>query len=272
MSSVGLLAVVPAFFLLTDIEGVAGIDSFETTRTSDETVKAPAMDQLAREVEATIDGIRSVHPDAEVDVWDGHGSGGLRGVDVEETGTTYLDAGRPYFELNHDAMLFVGQHAMAGTAFAPLRHTYSSRSVAYYKLNGTYVGEFGARALVAGRQGVPTVFLSGDDKACHEAEMFVPEIETVAVKQGTGEESARHLSQSEAVKRVREGAARAAERVGEIPPLTGIDPPYELEMRYYDPVDDDRVADLGGERVDERTVRVTGADVADPESPFGSIL
>lgn len=264
----------PSFFVLTDIEGVAGVDSFETTRTRDEAVKAPAMDQLAREVEAAIDGIRAVHPDAEVDVWDGHGSGGLREADVEETGATYLDEGRPYFELDHDAMLFVGQHAMAGTAFAPLRHTYSSRSVAYYKLNGTYVGEFGARALVAGRQGVPTVFLSGDDKACHEAEIFVPEIETVAVKEGTGEESARHLPQSEAVERIREGVARALERADgdEIPPLTGIEPPYELELRYYDPVDDDRVADLGGERVDERTVRVTGEDVADPEGPFGSIL
>jgi D-amino peptidase len=262
----------PSFFVLTDIEGVAGVDSFETTRTDDEAVKAPAMDQLAREVAAAVDGIRAVHPDADVDVWDGHGSGGLRATDVEDA--TYLDEGRPYFHLDHDALLFVGQHAMAGTAFAPLRHTYSSRHVAYYKLNGTYVGEFGARALVAGRQGVPTVFLSGDDKACHEAEVFVPEIETVPVKEGTGEESARHLPQAEAAERVREGVVRALERADgdEIPPLTGIEPPYELEMRYYEPIDDDRVNDLGGERVDERTVRVSGANVADPESPFGSIL
>jgi D-amino peptidase len=40
---------------------------------------------------------------------------------------------------------------MAGTRHAPLCHTYSSTSVAYYRSNGTFVGEFGCRSLVAGR-------------------------------------------------------------------------------------------------------------------------
>src|SRR5690606_33013580 len=139
------------FFILTDIEGVAGVDSFSMTRTQDEAAKGPAMTQLAKEVNACIEGIKSVYPDADVDVWDGHGSGGLRPEDL--VGGRYLREGRPYFQLEgYAAMLFVGQHAMAGTAFAPLCHTYSSRTVAYYRLNGIFVGEFGARALAAGRQ------------------------------------------------------------------------------------------------------------------------
>ncbi|MFB6135844.1 MAG: M55 family metallopeptidase [Halobacteriaceae archaeon] len=250
------------FFVLTDVEGVAGIDSFERTRTDDEERKAPAMDQLAREVEACVAGVRSVFPDTEVDVWDGHGTGGLRAEDV--TDARYLREGRPYFDLDHDAVLFVGQHAMAGTVDAPLRHTYSSTSIAHYRLNGTFVGEFGCRALVAGKQGVPTVLLTGDDKACHEASMFVPEIETVAVKRGTGEESADHLDADEACEAVREGAARAAERVDEVPPLDSFEPPYELEKRYYEPVPDERASGDRVERVDEHTVRVTGDSLTDP--------
>lgn len=259
------------FFVVTDLEGVAGIDSFEHTRTDDDEQKAPAMDQLGRETNACVEGVRSVHPDADVDVWDGHGSGGLRESDLRDA--TYLGDGRPYYDLDgYDAVLFVGQHAMAGTVDAPLRHTYSSRHVAYYRLNGTFVGEFGCRALVAGRQGVPTIYLSGDDKACHEAATFVPEIETTAVKAGRGEEAADHLDQAAACDAVREGAARAVERLDEIPPYTGLEPPYTLEIRYYDPIPDD-----GGKwdedadhvrRIDDRTVEITGDDVVDAHEEF----
>lgn len=244
-------------FVITDIEGVAGIDSFRHTRTDDPEQKAPAMDQLGREVNACVEGIRSVDSEAEIDVWDGHGTGGLREDDLE--GATYLGDGNPYFDLTGaDAVYFVGQHAMAGTAFAPLRHTYSSTAVDYYKLNGTFVGEFGCRALIAGRQGVPTVLLAGDDKACHEAEVFVPEIETVATKEGRGEEAADHRDQDAAVKAVREGAARATERIDAIPPLTGIEPPFELVVRYYDPVAPSRTTGKNVERVDDRTIRIRG--------------
>lgn len=248
------------FFILTDIEGVAGVDSFSMTRTQDEAAKGPAMTQLAKEVNACIEGIKSVYPDADVDVWDGHGSGGLRPEDL--VGGRYLREGRPYFQLEgYAAMLFVGQHAMAGTAFAPLCHTYSSRTVAYYRLNGIFVGEFGARALAAGRQGVPTIFLSGDDKATLEAKIFIPEIETVAVKQGKGFEAAVHLDSEEACRRVREGSARAVRRMAEIPPFTAIEPPYTLEIRYLEPVTGKRREGPNVTWIDERTVQIVTEDL-----------
>ena len=269
------------FFVLTDIEGVAGVDSFAVTRSHDEERKASAMAQLAREVNACVDGIRSVHPDAKIDVWDGHGTGGLRETDVEDA--TYLDEGRPYYDLaEHDAVLFVGQHAMAGMPDAPLSHTYSSRSIAYYKLNGTFVGEFACRALVAGRQDVPTVFLAGDDKAALEAELFVPDIETAVTKWGTGRESAEHRDPDEACEAIREGARRAVDRLDEIPPYTGLTPPYVLDVGYYDRSSVSKrariprwIRSLPGvgrlvrtpetvSRVDERTVRIEADDVVDP--------
>lgn len=254
----------PHYFVVTDIEGVAGIDSFRHTRTADEAQKAPAMDQLAREVDACVRGIRAVAPDAAIDVWDGHGTGGLRESDV--SGARYLRDGKPYFDIEgHDAVLFVGQHAMAGTVDAPLAHTYSSRNVAYYRLNGTFVGEFGARAFVAGRQGVPTIYLSGDDKAAREAETFVPAVTTSVVKFGEGREAARHVSSEDACEMIREDVARAVRNAGSVAPFDSFDPPYELEIRYIDPISDESVRDrfdgVDVTRIDSRTVSLRTEDV-----------
>lgn len=270
--------------VITDLEGVVGVDSFRQTRTGREERKRTAMDQLAREVNACIEGIHSSAPDAAVDVWDGHGSGGLREGDLEDG--RYLSEGRPYFRLEgYDAMLFVGQHAMAGTPNAPLCHTYSSLAVDYYKLNGTFVGEFACRALIAGQQGVPTVFLSGDDKATLEAQQFVPEIETVATKRGTGRESAHHRDRTVVHDVIRDAAATAIDRMDEIPPYTDIEPPYSLEIRYYDPANVSKIDRTAGwirqhvpfvggvlpiatgvTRIDSRTIRVEAADILDPDS------
>jgi len=258
-------------FVITDLEGVAGTDSFARTRGAGGDPKAPAMDQLGREVNGCIEGIHASDPDAAISVWDGHGSGGLRERDVE--GATYLGEGNPYYDLEGcDAVYFVGQHAMAGTVFAPLDHTYSSTSVAYYRLNGVFVGEFGCRALVAGLQGVPTVLLTGDDQACREADLFVHGIETVAVKRGTGREAADHVDQDDAVEAVRAGAARAVKRIGESDPFDGFEPPYELEIRYTDPIADERSTSPEREYVDEYTVRIVGEDPIDPDDPLHGVF
>ena len=254
-----------SFFILTDLEGPSGVDNFTQTRPGDgypERVEA-SKKLLARDVNACIEGIRSVYPDCRIDVWDGHGPGGLNPEDV--IGGNYLREGKPYKQIKgFDGLLFVGQHAMAGTINGPLCHTYSSKTIAYYKLNGVFIGEFGARALLAGLQGVPTIFLSGDDKATLEAQMFVPEIETVAVKKGLGVEAAEHVPADEACRMIREGAARAVQRAAEIPPFTGIKGPFVLEIGYLNPLPEG-----GGpkgpkvERINDRTVRIHSEDIND---------
>lgn len=252
-----------SFFIITDLEGPAGVDSFTQTRPGDgypERVEA-AKKLLAREVNACIEGIRSVFPDCRIDVWDGHGPGGLIADDL--VGGAYLREGQPYKNLEgYDALLFVGQHAMAGTFNGPLNHTYSSKTVAYYKLNGVFFGEFGARALIAGTYGVPTIFLSGDDKAALEARIFVPEIETAVVKKGLGIEAAEHLPGEEACRTIREGAARAVRRMAEIPPLTAIQAPYVLEICYLAPLQEGGgPKGPGVERVNDTTVRIRREDL-----------
>lgn len=253
------------FFILTDLEGVAGTDSFSQTRTRDMTMKTPSMKQLAREVNACVEGIHDVYPEAIVDVLDGHGSLGIFPEDLVNCNYYNMknkENPRPHHHLEgYAAMLFVGQHAMAGTIDAPLNHTYSSRDVLYYRLNGVFIGEFGSRALVAGVQGVPTIFLSGDDKAAMEAKMFIPQIETVITKLGKGVESAEHLDQAESCRLIREGAARAVQRIDEIPPYQGIKPPYQFEARYYEPLGERFTQRNDITFVDERTYRIETDDI-----------
>ncbi len=250
------------YYVMTDLEGVVGVDSWSDVRHSEADfepdAEAAAKAELAREVNACIEGIRRVDSDAVVEVIDGHGQGGLE-PDAIEGGQYCRPDAFFAFEEDHVAQLYVGQHAMAGTAFAPLRHTMSSTTVEYYKLNGTFIGEFGGGAIRAGVDGVPTIFLAGDDKACHEAEMVIPEIETVAVKYGQGEEAANHRDLAPALAAIRDGAARAVERLDEIRPVSGFEPPFTLEIRYQQTLEElperYRTPEIEGELIDPYTIR-----------------
>lgn len=256
------------FLILTDLEGVCGTDSFSQTRTGDTGPhgKGPSMRQLARETNACAEGIHAAFPDAVVDVIDGHGSGGLFPEDLKNCRCIprediprilRTDAAKEYA-----AMLFVGQHAMAGTVDAPLCHTYSSKVVLYHRLNGVFIGEFGMGALFVGRHGVRTIFLSGDDKAAMEAKMFVPQIETVVTKYGTGLESAEHRDADEVCRLIRAGAEKAVRRMDEIPPYTRLQPPYELERRHYEPFPEEfRRHHPQCEFIDARTCRCVADDL-----------
>ena len=130
----------------------------------------------------------------------------------------------------------------------------------HYKLNGRYIGEIGCLAAIAGAMGVPTIFLSGDDKACAEAEALEPGIVTAAVKEGLGIELALHLSAPRAHAAIRVGAARAIERIPDIQPIA-IAPPYELEIRVQERCSIESYLNAGMTRVDERTVVRRGDEI-----------
>jgi D-amino peptidase len=227
--------------------------------------KRDAMTLLTGELNAAIDGILDVEPDAEVIVWDGHGSGGVDMMAFHSKAK--LIARGPikppyYLDSSFDALLFVGQHAMAGTSNAPLCHTYSSKTIEHYKINGHFVGEFGARAMMAGTFGVPTIFVSGDDKAVEEARALVPGIYGAVVKWGLGWELALHLSPDAARRRTREVAAEAIRHLEEIPPVQ-IEPPFEQEIRVYEGVSIGPYLEAGAECIDDRTVVFRSDDICD---------
>ena len=223
--------------IVTDLEGAAMVFRFDQTRTSERTPdKLEAMRLLTGEVNACVDGILAADPKADIVVWDGHGTGGIL-YDRFHDGARLIpgrNAPEPHgLDETFDALFFVGQHAMAGTPEAPLAHTYSSRTVECYKVNGQPIGEFGMLAYMAGTLfGVPAAFLAGDDKAVAEAQVLVPNLVGVATKVGLGIESALSLGPGKARRLIREGARRACKRVrkSKIAPVR-LQPPYEWEIR-----------------------------------------
>ncbi len=254
-------------YIMTDLEGPAMVSRFVQTRESDgrPDLKRQAMELLTGEVNAAVEGILDACSRAEVIVWDAHGSGGIDILSFHPKAK--LIARGPiqppyHLDSSFDALFFVGQHAMAGTENAPLCHTYSSKHFEYYKLNGKYIGEFGGRAIMAGTLGVPTVFLSGDDKAVAEARALVPGIHVASVKQGLGKELALHLSAQASQELIRKVAGEAVGDIENIPPVR-IEPPYQQEIRVKEGLSIESYLKDGAEKVDDRTVILRSDDICD---------
>ncbi|HHW09262.1 MAG TPA: M55 family metallopeptidase [Firmicutes bacterium] len=244
------------YAIMTDLEGPAGVERFSQTRNY-EPFYVVSMRQLTKEVNAAVAGIFDADAEAVVHVVDGHGSGGIIKEEMDQR-ALYIRRDQPINIYEHwhtyHAFMYVGQHAMACTPNAPLAHTGSSKHIVYKRINGVCVGEFGIGAAKAGYHGVPTIFLSGDDKACAEASTLIAGIFTVATKWGKGWQKARHLSSDEACRRIRQTIAEACRSLTgpvaqRIKPLR-FDPPYSYEVRYIRPTKAPQ-RPLPGVRVDQ---------------------
>jgi D-amino peptidase len=250
--------------IITDLEGPAMINQFTQTRDVTPEGKQRSEWFLTGEVNACVDGILDFDPQAEVIVWDGHGGGGIDEMRFHPQAK--LIARGPirapyYLDESFDGLMFVGQHAMMGER-GVLCHTYSSKSIQYYKINGVEMGEFGCRALMAGTMGVPTIFVAGDDAAVEEAQDLVPEIVGAAVKQALARELAIHLSHEAACELIRQKAREACEKCEDIPPYY-FPGPYTQEIQVLEGVSIQGYLDGGWEFIDRRTVKKTREDICE---------
>lgn len=249
-------------YILTDLEGVAGVARWDQTG-RDSPGYPQAVRLLTAEVCACIAGIRSVDPAAEIWVWDAHGPGG---IDVEglPRGAKLLNNGPVprggFLDESFDALFFLGQHAKAGTRDGNLAHSYSSKSIEYIRINGLELGEFGCRAALAGDHGVPTVFVSGDDKMAAEARDLIPHIVCAVVKSGLGPQVALHLAPEDARDVIRAKSAEAVSLAPEMQPFTpfaaqpeGQDHRFRQEIRIWGRTDPIFLLTMGFAQVSART-------------------
>ena len=156
-------------------------------------------------------------------VQDAHGGGGphVNWEDLDPRGEYLIgESGKERIANidDFDAMILLGYHAMAGTPAAILEHTMSSVHWQNFWLNGRKTGEIGIDAAIAAEHGVPTIMVSGDDKACAEAEEFIPGVVTAVVKYGLAVEGGRLLSAKVAHDIIIERAAEAVGKIGRIEP------------------------------------------------------
>jgi D-amino peptidase len=257
-------------YVMTDLEGVAGVVTFGVQTGPDGRYYEQARKLLTGEVNAAVEGMVEEGVE-DILIGDMHGPGAVSFEDLHPKAK--LLHGRPLGQSSvidealedYEACMILGQHAMAGTPTGNLNHTQSSATVDYYKLNGRPIGEIAQFALYEGSFGRPVIFLSGDEAACREAEELIPGIITVAVKKGVGRNSAISLSAAEARSRIREGVRRAVREHRESPilPLQW-DPPFVLEKRYFHTDSADAAASRPDvERVDSQTVRLRSPNIRD---------
>jgi D-amino peptidase len=251
-----------------DMEGVAGVVDWSQCRPDDPAAYAQGCALMLGEVNAAIDGAVAAGAD-EVVVNDSHG----RMFNLDPAGlhgrASYI-AGRhkPLYMVQGldesvDAAFLVGYHGSISGEPSAMSHTYNPEVFSGARVNGRWVGESGLNALVTQHYGVPIALVSGDQVTRTETEPFAPDAEYVVVKESITRFSALNLHPLEACDRIREAAGRAVEKVaaGTVA-VASIDSPVRLEL-------DTQTGDMaevatwvdGVERIDQRTVVITGDDL-----------
>lgn len=260
-------------FVITDMEGVSGVFS---TELQCEPLESPRFQEarklLTGEVNGAVDGLLEGGATGVV-VWDGHDSSrSLSALDISPK--ALLLTGQPVaptleLDSSYAAMVFIGQHAMAGAMNGILNHSFNSLGVENMWINNKPVGEIGVRVMLAGTFGVPTIMLSGDAAACAELHALVPQAECAAVKSGAGRTAGFMLPHPAAAALIREKARRAMERLAEIPPVR-IEGPVEAKVQLTTRGVQYFQVREGVEQIDERTWVFRGKDLKDAWLKYSS--
>ena len=253
-------------FMITDMEGVSGVFSSELQC---EPLESPRFQEahklLTGEVNAAVDGLLEGGATGVV-VWDGHDSSrSLSARDINPK--ALLLTGQPVsptleLDSSYAAMVFVGQHAMAGAMNGILNHSFNSLGVENMWINNKPVGEIGVRVMLAGSFGVPTIMLAGDTAACEELHALVPQAECAAVKSGASRTAGFMLPHPTAAALIKQKAQHAMERLGEIPPYK-IEGPVEAKIQFTTRGVQYFQRREGIEQIDERTWTFRGKDLKD---------
>jgi D-amino peptidase len=244
----------PKILIVSDVEGVGGVNDSTEQLLPGQRRFSDSQRLLTGEVNAAVEGALAAGA-SEIVIWDGHD--GSRTLSIDEVHSrAKLLQGRPtpanYYmsERLYDAILFVGQHAMAGAKGGVLAHS-QSFSVKRITINGREVGEIGQVAAIAGYYQIPVIMLAGDQAACDELAGLQPKAITVAVKRLAGKASSLSLSHAEAKRQIREGAQKAVSRAKDYAPWK-IAGPVEMVFEFHPQADQPgRVTRYNGTTVQE---------------------
>ncbi len=180
-------------WICTDMEGLAGISSWDECYDPDDDspLYTYGREQLTADANAAIAGCFDAGVE-EVRILDGHGRNRNQGFLPDKLDPrakrVWIAQRNPLrwegLDSDVDALAIIGQHARAGTAGGFLDHTQSAKVICRYRINGCEHGEIGQMALYAGADGIPLVYVSGDEAACAEARSLFPGVTTTPTKRG----------------------------------------------------------------------------------------
>jgi D-amino peptidase len=260
-------------FMITDMEGVSGIFDTELQCLP---YKSPRWEEsrklLTGEINAAVDGLFEGGA-AEVVVWDGHSSGqNLSVLDIHPR-ARLLTGGSVSSTLELDpsysAVIFIGQHALAGAEKGILGHSYDSQNIQNIWVNERPTGEIGARVMLAGTFGIPVVMLAGDTAACKELHELVPQAECAEVKSGVSRTAGFMLPHPASCALIREKARRGLERLTEFKPHR-VSGPVEVKVELTTKGSRSFRPREGVEQLNDRTWIFRGKDIMDAWLKFSS--
>jgi D-amino peptidase len=260
-------------FVITDMEGVSGIfdsdlqvNPFQSPRWEE------SRKLLTGEVNDAVEGLLAGGA-TEVVVWDGHDSGrSLSVLDIHPKAR--LLQGRPVsptleLDPSYRAVIFVGQHGMAGADKGILAHSYDSQRIQNISVNGKPVGEIGGRVMLAGALDIPVIMLSGDTAACKELHDLVPQAECAEVKTGVSRTAGYMLSHSASCALIRQKAQLAMEHLAEFQPYKVLGP-VELKVEFTTAAGAVFQEHDGIEKVNDRTWIFRGKGIIEAWLKFSS--
>lgn len=219
---------------MVDIEGISGIYSPDQAY-PDGSRRAEARELMTADVNACVDAAKEAGVD-KIYVRDCHGGSYTLIYEKLSENADYCVCGymgepRLTGAEDCDAVILLGYHAMAGTLGGTLEHTFNSKTIQNYWLNGKKIGEAEFDSLYAGEQDLPIIMASGDDKLCAEVAEFLPDTVTCEVKRGMTWGGAIMLNPKAARAKIAECTKEAVRKfmAGEIRPykLTG---PFTLRV------------------------------------------
>lgn len=230
-------------FISADIEGIAGITSWDEANPANSQYR-PFQERMTEEVKAACLGALDAGA-SEIWVRDAHWyARNLLHERLPQKVRLIRGWSRhPYMMVQEidgsfDAVAFVGYHSKGGSGANPLAHTLTSSIFQSVRINGQPVAELHLYAGAAALEGVPAVFVSGDELLCQEAKLYAERIETVATSYGHGS-STVSIHPELACEQIRAGMKRACslsaeERRALLRPPAG---PFRVEVTYNKAVD-----------------------------------
>lgn len=247
----------------TDLEGIPGVTSIEDMERGTE-----RYENACRKLEQTLNWVidACVENGAEnIYYSDGHGGGGnIKEENIDPRARKPKVGENLTQEGKIDCRLEVGAHARAGTLGGFLDHTFNSKVIFEYLLNGEPCSELSFGAAISGFYNVPCVLCIGDKVACEQAKEYIPEIRTAIVKEGTERNVCCDLPNAEQI--IKEATADALKNYRNIPPYKLSFPITVQQTSCRTDMADQLYAKVVAsgqtvERVDARTLRKTVTEV-----------
>lgn len=225
------------YLIAVDMEGIHGVVGvpYEGLHGGlDEYCKA--VENATKEVNAVVKGLFDGGAEL-VAVWDNHGGGGNldfskidpRVVKIERMPMAKYE--RMPFAKNYsfDGVLYLGYHSKEGTINGVLAHTFNSKAIQYFKVNGKTIGELDVDSWAAAEYGFSPLFCASDDICLAQVKEIEPKIRTVVTKYGKGRNTADLREPDEVLAEIYEQARACVGMKTEPKRLTF---PAEFEARY----------------------------------------